>query len=54
MTEPKFLFSGKTLKLREMSKNKFPMIQCAKALSQTNGDLEKAFIWLQEHPGFYI
>jgi translation elongation factor EF-Ts len=56
MTEQKFSFArdkDKIQELRKMSKNQFPMMHCAKALSQTNGNLDEAFIWMQQHPGFY-
>ena len=55
MTESKsnILSSKEVQELRKMSNNKFPSMHCAKALSQTNGDLEKALIWMEEHPGWY-
>jgi hypothetical protein len=53
MTEPKFSILRDKVKiqeLRKMSNNQFPMMHCAKALYSTNGDLDKALIWIQQNP----
>ncbi len=55
MTEHKssILSSKEVQELRKMSNNKFPAMHCAKALSQTNGDIGEALIWMEKHPGWY-
>ncbi len=53
MTEPKFSihrYKDKIQELKKMSNNQFPMMHCAKALYSTNGDLDKALIWMQQNP----
>ncbi len=53
MTEPRFSILRDRLKIQElkkMSNNQFPVIHCAKALYSTNGDLDKALIWMKQNP----
>jgi translation elongation factor EF-Ts len=53
MTDPIFSIhrdKHKIQELKKMSNNQFPMMHCAKALYSTNGDLDKAFIWMQQNP----
>jgi translation elongation factor EF-Ts len=53
MTKPRFSILRDRLKVQElkkMSNNQFPAMHCAKALYSTNGDLDKALIWLQQNP----
>jgi len=55
LTEHKSILSSKEVQeLRKLSNNKFPAMHCAKALSQTNGNLKDALVWMYEHPGFYL
>jgi translation elongation factor EF-Ts len=57
MTEPRFSIyrdKDKIQELKKMSNNQFPIMHCAKALCSTDGDLDKALIWMQQNPGFYI
>jgi translation elongation factor EF-Ts len=57
MTEPKFSFDRdkhKIKELKKMSNNQFPMMHCAKALYSTDGDLDKALIWLQQNRGDFL
>ena len=53
MTKPRFSIhrdKHKIQELKKMSHNQFPIMHCAKALYSTNGDLDKALIWLQQNP----
>jgi translation elongation factor EF-Ts len=53
MIEPRFSIhrdKDKIQELKKMSNNQFPMMHCAKALYSTNGDLDKALIWMQQNP----
>jgi translation elongation factor EF-Ts len=53
MTKPRFSFDRdkhKIQELKKMSNNQFPMMHCAKALYSTDGDLDKALIWMQQNP----
>ena len=53
MTEPRFSIhrdKHKIQELKKMSHNQFPMMHCAKALYSTNGDLDKALIWMKQNP----
>ena len=55
MTEPKYRLSSEIVKeLRKMSNNKFPAMHCAKALYATDGDMQRALIWMETHQGWYI
>ena len=53
MTKPRFSIhrdKHKIQELKKMSHNQFPMMHCAKALYSTNGDLDKALIWMKQNP----
>jgi translation elongation factor EF-Ts len=53
VTEPRFSIhrdKHKIQELKKMSNNQFPMMHCAKALYSTDGDLDKALIWVQQNP----
>ncbi len=57
MTEPRFSFDrdkDKIKEIKKMSNNQFPMMHCAKALYSTNGDLDKALIWLQQNSANFL
>jgi translation elongation factor EF-Ts len=55
MTEPKYRLSSEIVKeLRKMSNNKFSAMHCAKALYATDGDMQRALIWMENHQGWYI
>jgi translation elongation factor EF-Ts len=57
MTEPRFSIHRDKHKIRElkkMSNNQFPVMHCAKALYSTNGDLDKALIWMQQNRGDFL
>ena len=51
---PYGLRSELTKELYNQCNRKYPAMQCAKALSVCKGDIEKAIVWLEFHPGFYI